>query len=297
MGGSMSISTQKVVEDDFVPSSNQEMVAYYGEYVARLVMRYNRVNANFDDITQHVWMKLIETDVLGKYAKSGTTTTRKTMTAAEACEMLGISWGQWRSMMFYATPGAAESHPSHYARHYGKITPVPLEGGWCSKTAVFATEDVIRLHETGYFKKRSKWEVEPMTTTTRSKFKVYLSTSVHNVFANWCRTRFRKYKEMYLAPHEDGTAWEATLPDNSNPSTTSTEVRIAITQALGDVFANDPTRASAVLTMLNRGYTLVEIAKELKISSRVVDKIRATVLDNNSDLRETDGSATAWMMS
>jgi hypothetical protein len=289
----MNVAPKATLDDDFVPRNNNEMVRYFTETVNRLVMRYNRVAVNYEDITQHVWMQLFAVDILSKYQKSGKDSLPKTMTAQEACEFLGVTWGQFRTMMWYGQPAAEKSHPNHFRRHFNIITPKPVEGTWCSKKAVFYTEDIARLHELGYFKKRSNWEVPIPVTRTRSKFKIYLSTAVHNIFANWCRTRHRKYKEAYLAPAEDGTPWEMQIADETH-NATSLDVRIAITQALGDVFSQEPDRVDDVLAYLNKGYTLVEIAKELKLNTRTVEKVRVAVLDNGA---VEAGRAVAWMMS
>jgi hypothetical protein len=281
------------MDDDFVPASNHELVLYYGDHVKRILMRYNRVATNFEDLNQHIWLELLKTNILKKYADSGKSEMPKQMTAKEACEFLGVTWGQWRTMMWYGQPNAEKSHPTHFRRHHGAITPKPVEGSWCSKKAVFWTDDIIRLHDLDYFTKRSKWEVSPPTTRTRSKFKSYLTTAVHNFFANWCRTRFRKYKEMYLSPHEDGTAWELGIADESSMTSTSIDVRIAITQALGEVFEDDPENVTRVMDLLKEGYTLVEIAKEMKLPTRIVEKVRTVMLGST----EVHENAVEFMMS
>lgn len=289
-------SATKGVDDDFVPANYDELVRVYKTHVDRLVTRYNRVQANFEDITQHVWSEIFARDVLGKYLKSGKPSALpKTMTAKEAIALLGIAWGQWRTMMYYATPAAEKTHPTHYKRHAeGRISPVPVSGTWCSKNAVFHTEDILQLHEIKYFKKRAHFEV-PEAAQTRSKFKTYLSTAVHHIFANWCRTRSRRWKDSYLAPHEDGTPWEASIADDTR-TTSGVDVHIAVSQALGNVFTDSPERVDDVMSYLKDGYTLVEIAKEMKLSPRLVDRVRTAVLDHGPVSTQSAGSAVAWMM-
>lgn len=91
------------VPDDYVPTDNDDLVETFGPFVTRLVTRYNKVSSNFEDLLQHVWMKLIDVDVIGKYAKSGGSLPKK-LTAIQACAYLQVTWGQfkvaiWRGQM------------------------------------------------------------------------------------------------------------------------------------------------------------------------------------------------------
>ncbi len=276
------------VERDFVPQTNQEMVTHYRDHVLRVVTRFNRVATNYEDITQHVWMMLFKNRVLEKYEKSAAALgpdvpiIPPTITALEATLLLGVNWKQWRTMMWFGQPAAEKSHAGHFRRHYRVITPIPVSGTWCSKFAVFRTEDVLNLHNIHYFKKRTILEIVwPMATPlkTRSPFRTYLTTAIHNIFANFCRTHARRYKELTQAPAEDGTPWEAALTDGKD-SAVSSDVRIAITEAVDGAFSGDPERpvkARLVLTLLGEGHTLTEIAKRLQFGARVVERVRTAL--------------------
>lgn len=50
-----------------VPTTATEMVALWGRYVARQIKDLNRRPSNGPDILQSVWLRLFESDVVGKY--------------------------------------------------------------------------------------------------------------------------------------------------------------------------------------------------------------------------------------
>jgi len=98
----------------------------------------------------------------------------------------------------------------------------PVKGSRGSKAAVYDVLEVEKVRIQREESKRCKEQpgYEPFVIPqTKSRFKLYLARAVHNIYANWCRTRSRRYKEMYLAPMEDGTSWESFLEDSgrNNP--------------------------------------------------------------------------------
>jgi len=167
-----------------VPRSYDDMVLDYGEYVAKAVTRYNKVDRNLRDLLQEVWSKLIGSRLLEKFVEGAARRLPASMTTDEACLFLGISFRQW-SKALRSKPWLLE----------------PLEGKRTSMAAIFDTREIIDLdHGTGI----SVWRVRPVTRMrpkiTARGFKSYLTRAIHNHFANWCRTRSRKYKEQLLSP-------------------------------------------------------------------------------------------------
>ena len=56
--------------DDYVPRNGDDLYKSYAPFVTRLVTRYNRVSANFDDLLQHVWVEILRVDLITKYNSS-----------------------------------------------------------------------------------------------------------------------------------------------------------------------------------------------------------------------------------
>jgi hypothetical protein len=163
------------------PCDYDELVREYGDFVARAVARYNKVDRNFRDLLQEVWSKLLSSQVLEKFVDSSARRLPEMMTAREACDLLGLEWPQWKKAM-----------------QRRKFLPNPVQGTRCSRTAVFKTMDVIDMDDVMHTTSRPQPRVRPPLSSRG--FKAYLQRAIHNHFANWCRTRSRRYKEQLLSP-------------------------------------------------------------------------------------------------
>lgn len=365
------------VPDDYVPKNNNDLVRRYEPFVAMVVRRYNKIPTNFEDLLQHIWLKLVEVDIIGKYLKGGVGQLPKQMTAEQACGFCRITFRQWKVSLWRAQLGDyrqangvktnRELTEAVFARDHGvccqcnrdtmqvvkalsilkernaelyaekrqalfaslgipltrtdlwmttrkagaskkstKIedlqttclfcakrsktewAPTPLEGGWASKKAVFAREDVERYKAEREGNSRSKVHTDipevTLPTSPRGSFKPYLARAVHNHYANWCRTRDRRYKEQYLAPMEDGQAWEAFIED---PSACEQEHLTDLYHTIklagsGEQFMSDVDfdasdtheKEREVVKLLSEGYTLDEVGKKLDLSPGVITNIR-----------------------
>lgn len=364
------------VPDDYIPRDADDMVRAYNPFVAMLIRRYNKIPTNFEDLLQHVWMKLCEVRIIDKYhAQAGSLPKR--MTAEEACSYCRITFRQWKVSLWRASLGdyreangvkaSRELIDSVFERDHGvccqcsrdtmkviealeilkvrepelhtekrqalftslgiplnrqelwMITrkssvgkaskaledlqttclfcvrrtrtdwaPKPLEGGWASKKAVYSREDVERYKTEREANTRSKVhtdlpEVAPLKTT-KGPFKAYLARAVHNTYANWCRTRSRRYKEHYLAPMEDGQAWESFLEDpNACEQEALTELYHAVKLAgSGEQYMQDvdfeatdnQERERQVFKLLSEGYLLEDVMKKLNLSKDALVNIR-----------------------
>jgi len=82
-----------------VPRDYKELHAMYGDYVAYVCQRYGRVEQSPADLLQHIWERLLNANVLAKYVASLQTgySVPDTVTTLEACALLGVSFGAWRS--------------------------------------------------------------------------------------------------------------------------------------------------------------------------------------------------------
>jgi DNA-directed RNA polymerase specialized sigma24 family protein len=127
-----------------LPRNFDELAAQYGEYIAKQVERYNKVDRNFEDLFQAIWVKLMESDILNKFATKVRAALPPTMTTEEACAYLGIPFTEWPAIV-----EASEAVKGDQPR-----IPVPMGGFSCSRNAVVRTADVVRFDKSGYIRKR-----------------------------------------------------------------------------------------------------------------------------------------------
>ncbi len=280
-----------------VPCDYDAMVQEYGTYVTKTVTRYNKVDRNLKDLLQDVWAKLVGSRLLEKFVEGAARRLPSTMTALEACEFLGVSFPQWC--------GTLQRKP---------WLLLPLEGSRFSKTAIFDTREIIDIDHGAA---RSLWGNRPVPRMrpeiTSRGFKTYLSQTIHNHFANWCRTRSRKYKEQLLAPtsvlarQTDGCCrqtssiedlaggWEAniaaamTIDEESLLDLVDVIKRARIDLgtsagvevldfliAQGKSCEDGPRRNVEILSLLGQGMTLHEAAKRVQMRARARIRVTAT---------------------
>jgi hypothetical protein len=301
------------VSDDFIPINFSVLYDTYSPFVTRLVTRYNRVQANFEDLLQHVWMKLVEVDVIQKYNDSSPMP--KFMDGLAAATYVGKSWSSFKrtihrhiigedryldrirsvsktikSQLLQRDHGVCHccgnnmvrfaklvdrykkdplrrktfrkilsdlqltskqktfwyaervntplSKGMNEADRYKTIcficlrerrppvvrsksgsgsVPTPVKGTWASKKATYRGEDVERFRLDLVARGLYKEGICPKKFKSKPFFKLYLARAVHNIYANWCRTRARRYKEHFPGTDpETGRSWEDTLVSNSS---------------------------------------------------------------------------------
>jgi DNA-directed RNA polymerase specialized sigma24 family protein len=209
-----------------LPRNYDELAKQYGDHIATQVARHNKVAWNLEDLLQTIWLKLIESRVLEKFVARASRDLPPTMLALEACEYLGITFAHWKKNVMYTAIKKAEEGDERYS-----WMPKPIDGSAYSKKALFLTDDILVLDECGYIQEESRTKQRLCPIVTSRGFKSYLNRAIHNHFANFCRSRKRKYSKehmldptMVLSPTTDGyrrlgfsksedpnTAWEAAL--------------------------------------------------------------------------------------
>lgn len=153
-------------------------------------------------------------------------------------------------------------------RRKSEWAPTPISGGWASKKAMYSMADVERVKAQREGSKRAKihGEIDPnavvVATPSKNRFKLYLAKTVHNIYANWCRTRSRRYKELYPAPHEDGQAWESFLEDSTSARP---DTLVELYQAVKKIGAKSGGRQDEVLALLGEGFSLTEVVQKLSL--------------------------------
>jgi DNA-directed RNA polymerase specialized sigma24 family protein len=350
------------IPDDFVPQNCTVLYDTYSPFVTRLVTRYNRVQANFEDLLQHVWMKLVEVNVIQKYHDSSSLP--KKMTAIQACDYLGISWQSWERAI-HCYPIGEDRHLGHIrsvskgtkakvlrrdqgvchccgknmedfakvfkmykedplrAKGFKKIlsalslsanqktfwyavkkdapfkkglgvvdryetlcflclrtnsppvvrsksewAPTPVEGTWSSKSALYTRETVERFRLERELRGKHK-DSCPKRVKSKPFFKLYLARAVHNIYANWCRTRSRRYKEHFPGNDpETGRSWEDTLVSTAATQDTLAELYEAVS-ILIDSGSDGITRThEEVIILLAKGCSPEEIVVRLGLPQR-----------------------------
>ena len=370
------------VSDDFVPGNYDDLYKVYAPFVTRLVTRYNRVSANFDDLLQHVWVEILRVDLIKKYTSS-TGSLPKKMTVDQVCAYLqmdwkalkislirgvtgdkrsknneGFSWApEWLESKVYERDtgvchccgqdtrrhahffgdhwlhsdrekyafqmrriGLPEDHQTWYYVGLDEQVPVgrdatfevrykifcvpcllkrfnsipktrsrlrrvvkstfqlrPIIGTYASKKAIYAREDVerFRLGRGGNSRCKVNLDIKPLLPQSKPYFKLYLARSVHNIYANWCRTRKRRYKEHFPGIDPDtGKSWEDTLVDPYGPRQ---ENLFALHQAVGLFFNGRSDLIEAkneeVLALVAKGLTAEEIVNRMRLPKHVLKSL------------------------
>lgn len=363
------MKTSVDVPDNYVPMNDSDLVRKYESFVARLVARYNRVDSNYKDLLQHVWLQIIERRVLQKYNDS-TGRMPKQLTALQACSVLQVTWGQWKMILWrgfkgddrvadkYRVPAELgrkiltrdhgichrcnrdmeglratlleaklqnkkvwlatreklaklgvpvtkkvfwvaervgstprrgnpiasyrttclfcfqKEHPEvQPVRQKSTWAPTPIKGTWGSKAAVYSTEDIEKLKamRANCPKAKKHEEIPSVQVQTKSLFKLYLARAVHNIYANWCRTKSRREKEMYPAPTEDGQAWETFLEDQVGPRP---DVLVDLYRAVKRASKGDEKVADQMVMLLAEGKTFEDVVERLSLPKGLVKMLQ-----------------------
>ncbi len=263
-----------------LPSTYPELQKMYGTYIFDQVRRVSRIQteAELEEVNQQVWLKIVESDVIGSFMEAARTKLPRTLTVNEVVGYLGITAVQWTNAVAY------------HLRKKSSWMPKPVKGTMFSKDALFLTEDIQTLDESGFLKDR-RGEPRQHPEVTGRGFKSYLTAAVKNHFKNMLRTRSRRHKERVLDPKmalasdvsgmfhkvttiEDAGSWEENLTDD-----TSMDVPMEDLIDLADRFREhgvDPNSEQGleVIDLMTRGHTL---RGAIKAQSRLNSRQKVTV--------------------
>jgi DNA-directed RNA polymerase specialized sigma24 family protein len=230
-------------ERPIIPKNYDELREQYERLIYKVLLKYNKVERNFEDLCQDVWRRLLQADLLKRFEEKVQLQAPKVLTAVQACDFLGVSWDQWCAAMWAYHKGQPRKNKDgtrkRCRRKKGRWMPTPINlaefqaqglAGYATKTALFAFEDVIQLtleKRTKSGKTRRAFRVMgrdvrngvvvgesrpegflkfPKARVTRLQFQNYLIMSVLNHYANFCRTQDRRHKERPYTPpaHMEG---------------------------------------------------------------------------------------------
>lgn len=205
----------------------------------------------------------------------------------------GIPVGREKLWVVSRKKGVASEGPEGFQtaclfcceRNKSEWAPTPLTGGWSSAKATYAREDIERYRIVREAKSRTKavaQTVDPIVYHTKSLFKLYLARAVHNIYANWCRTRSRRYKEIYPGTNEEGQSWDYNIMDNhAQPEDLVSLYRAVKLAASGEEDIRDvdfgsksnEAREVQFLGLLAEGYTLPEVVTKMSLPRSVLRTI------------------------
>ena len=256
-----------------IPTSNQDLATMYNKYIIDQVVRLNRRSENTADICQSVWLRLVEANIVAKFHARAAKSRPEALTTEEVCLHLGIAVEDWT---------VAQSRYQAGDRTIAWM-PAPIAGDPSSIDAIWSTDDVEQYAATVYNHHTKVSESEQLIPTpTVAEFRTYLQRSVHNAFANWCRTHHRRAKDRpidFFVRRPSGPSVSVEMQDSdlfdlvgdtlssTRRMTASVEAAEAIERcSLGE-------RQGDFLSLLLDGYTAQEAAKKLKLSSATVQHL------------------------
>lgn len=169
----------------------------YAVFVAKKVERYNQVKRNFEDLLQEIWLKLIQSDLLNKFVLRSMRTPPDVIHASEAAEAMGISFEDFGGALFYRAEAKlnfepAEGPPLNMDPSTWKVTP------FLRPDTLFKTSDIQAL-DRAYPNFHNRPQPRRITWPLIALgFRAYLTQAIHNHFANFCRTKKRKDRDLVL---------------------------------------------------------------------------------------------------
>lgn len=179
-----------------LPRNFDELFRTYGDFIAKKVASYNKVPRNMEDLYQEICCKLIGSDLLNKFVDRAARTLPDTFYAHEAAALMGLSFDEFQVALYYQGCMGLSKKPCE-----GEMTLDDETGrAILDPRALFAAGDIQALDE-AYpdteerprpLQRQIVWPLQALG------FKAYLTQAIHNHFANWCRTRSRKYKDILL---------------------------------------------------------------------------------------------------
>lgn len=247
---------------DLIPRTNDEFAREYSGYVAKLVSRLNNRPENFADLLQSIWLKLLESDIVGKFHERAHESRPEALTTEEVCLHLGITTDSWVDLQ---------------ARHQLGCSglgwmPCPIAGDATSLDALWSTDEVERYEPHAHQHHEMVGESERLIPrATSAQFRTYVQRAVHNAYANWCRTNNRRNKDRLIDAFPDQMyrrdEGEAFSLDDLFDAVQDTERPAARMEASIDVrsvMERLGPQAGTFFDLLSEGYTLREAAKRLK---------------------------------
>jgi hypothetical protein len=262
-----SLTVRNIPATYLVPANTKELGARYAKLIQRTltaIAASRGQTGHFDDLHTYVWVKLLEAQLLERFAESRVVS--PLVTALEACEVTGVTHGQLTGMIARrrrrGLPYPALVNPNVFGFVPG--------AGYYSVHALFTLDDILELAP--HFRKRgrqidkrgrlvagSRPEGElkllrDVSNATEHEFQNYLLVAVRNHASNYWRGEERRVRRegiVQLVP-DASTGWDQSLVDHHIPDPEANtmrrlDVRPVLVDVLGDL------RVIGALRALERG--------------------------------------------
>lgn len=166
-----------------LPQTQKDIMTEYEGTVARVVRLRLKYGIDVEDAINEVWAKLFKSNLIVKFMRSGPSRLPAQMTTDEVLDYLGVEWEAWEQMMRRRYAGA----------------PTPVKGSARSMEAVYRSEDITALDESGYFTNRGLRYL-PAASVSRAVFDGYVMKAAEHALKNVFRTLERRFnREQTLA--------------------------------------------------------------------------------------------------
>lgn len=167
-----------------LPRNDLEMSQMYSDYVFDQVRRISKIKTKdeLEEVTQQVWLNLIQSEVLAKFVETSKTKLPRTLTTIEVMGHLGITQRQWASAVAFSMKSDEF------------WLPLPVKGLHLAEDALYLTEDIQTLDASGFLEDARNAPRQHPEFSGRG-FKSYLTKAISNHFKNLLRTRSRRHKE------------------------------------------------------------------------------------------------------
>jgi hypothetical protein len=242
-----------------LPRTYEAVMQMYGSYVYHQVRHVSRIKTvtELEEVNQIVWLKLIEADVLNKFAQTAMSKVASSMTFVEALAYLGVTADEFVAASKQAT---------------WKVEP--LSGEPLEPDAIYFRGDLDTMEMMGYFPEQRGPRRKPEPCA--KGFKSYLGRAVHNHFVNLLRTRSRRHKERGMdsrivltgdtagiynrvAVLEEASSWEDNLSDTRGAPI---EDLMDLAQVLRHNDIDPQTQEGiTILDLMSKGYSVGEAKK------------------------------------
>ncbi len=205
-----------------LPRNDNELSTMYCDYVFDQVRRVSRIKTTDElaEVSQQVWLNLIQSGVLAKFIEAAKTKLPRTLTTTEVTGYLGITPRQWQSAVAFSQ------------KNDDFWLPLPVKGLHLTEEALYLTEDIQTLDTSGFLEGK-RYVARQHPEFSGRGFRSYLTMAIRNHFKNLLRTRSRRHKERGVDTNvvltsssagtyhraytsEEATSWEENLVDGND---------------------------------------------------------------------------------
>jgi hypothetical protein len=158
-----------------LPQNPTQLEKAYSGTVAKVIRYRLKYGLAVEDAINDIWVKILNSNIVMKFIRSAPKRLPPQLCTDDVLDFLGIEWSDWQAMMI--------KHPG---------APNPVKGAASSPDAVYRTDDIHALDESGYFENRVV-RVLPSACVAPGSFDRYLQRAVEHALKNIFRTLDRRF--------------------------------------------------------------------------------------------------------